>query len=84
MPENESQFQGNVYLTVRQLAGLPQYPWLTESSVRHLIHNAQPRVNSKGEQIGGNGMASAILRVGRRVIIDLRAFEAWLRNQQGE
>lgn len=78
MPSEEYEFEEKVYVTVGQLARLPQYPWLTESSVRHMIYDDHPRVNSKGEKTGGNGISVAILRIGRRVLIDVKAFDTWL------
>jgi len=84
MSFKEYEFQENVYVTVRQLAALPQYPWLTESCVRHLIYDDHPRVNSRGEKTGGNGVSVAIIRVGRRVLIDLKAFDTWLSSHRVE
>ena len=64
--------------TVGDVSKQPGYDWLTPSGLRHLIFNAEDRVSSDGTIIPGNGLAPAILRVGRRVLIDLDAFEAWL------
>lgn len=65
-------------LTVQQLANHPRFPWLTESALRHHIYDADPRVNSLGETIEGNGLDVALVRIGRRVLIDLYAFETWV------
>jgi hypothetical protein len=67
-------------VTVNQIANTPGYQCFTASSVRHLIFMAQKRINSCGDVIPGNGLAEAgaILRIGRRVLIDLDAFDAWL------
>ena len=45
-----------------------------------MIFKAEDRFNSRGDRIPGNGMAEAgvILRIGRKVILDLDAFDAWL------
>ncbi|MFL0797504.1 MAG: hypothetical protein K6L73_08435 [Cellvibrionaceae bacterium] len=43
---------------------------LTENSIRWLIFNREQ-----------NGFASCIRRAGRKVLIDLDAFEEWLDNQ---
>lgn len=53
-------------------------------SLRNLILNAADRVNSRGERIPGNGLAEAgaIVRVGRRVLIDEQAFFRWIADQQ--
>lgn len=64
--------------TVAQLAAA--YPVFSQAAIRDLIFKAADRFNSKGDRIPGNGLAEAgvILRVGRRVLIDLDAFESWL------
>lgn len=64
--------------TVAQLAAA--YPVFSQAALRDLIFKAADRFNSKGDRIPGNGLAEAgaILRVGRKVLIDLDAFEAWL------
>jgi hypothetical protein len=58
-------------LTVRQFA--EKHPAFCEGSLRWLIFNAEPRtrsVNGTREATEGNGMKPAIVRVGRRVLID--------------
>lgn len=64
--------------TVAQLAAA--YPVFSQAAIRDLIFKAADRFNSKGDRIPGNGLAEAgaILRVGRKILIDLDAFEAWL------
>ena len=64
--------------TVKNMVGRPEYNWLTEPAMRHLIHDAQPRKNSKGEEIGGNGLNAAIFRIGTKVLVDLDAFDFWV------
>ncbi len=56
------------FITVRELAEAPGWP--TESALRALIFNADR-----------NGLAPAIRRVGRRVLVDVDAFWAWVNNQ---
>lgn len=58
------------------------YPAFTASSLRNLIFNAGPRYSSRGE-VPGNGLLEygAILRVGRKILIDERAFFAWVRGK---
>jgi len=68
---------GPVLLTVKQLAAYPKYPF-SEASLRHLIFLSEPRVDSRGEEIPGNGLNKAIIRLGRRVLIDVEAFDRWL------
>lgn len=59
-------------------------PAWTEPALRNLILNARDRVSSRGERIPGNGLAEAgaIVRVGRRVLIDEQAFFRWIAAQQ--
>jgi hypothetical protein len=54
----------------------------TEGSLRKIIFESRPRMNSLGEEMPGNGFGPAFFRVGRpgskkpRVLIDERAFFA--------
>lgn len=48
-----------------------QHPAFTESSVRALIARAQR-----------NGLHRHLYRIGRRVLIDLNGFQAWVREKQ--
>jgi len=67
--------------TVEQFSARRQ-AW-TQQSLRNLILNAEDRLNSRGERIPGNGLAEAgaIVRVGRRVLIDEQAFFRWIAEQ---
>lgn len=58
------------------------HPAFTESALRNLIFNAGPRYTSKGE-IPGNGLieCGAIIRLGRKILIDERAFLEWVRGK---
>lgn len=56
-------------LTVRQLA--KSSPAFTEASLRWLIFNAK-----------SNGLNRALVKVGRRVLIDVPEFEMWLEGQR--
>lgn len=69
-------------MTVKQLAAHPRYRWLTESALRHMIFEATPRFNSKAEEIPGNGLDCAIIRVNRRVLIDVDVFDEWLKSHK--
>ena len=51
--------------TIKQLA--QENPAFTEASLRWLVFNARQ-----------NGLDAAIIRVGRRVLIDLQKLDAWL------
>ena len=73
--------EGLRLITIRKLANTPGYAQaFSESSLRHLVFDAKPRTNSKGQIIPGNGLleAGAIVRVGRKILVDLDAFDAWL------
>ena len=55
---------------------------ITESSLRHHVHNAEDRYNSLGEIIPGNGLAPAIIRIGRKLLIDLDVFDHWVESHR--
>ena len=65
-----------VLLTVEQFS--TRNPAFTPPALRNLIFKAEPRQSSRGT-IPGNGLAEsgAILRLGRRVLIDEAKFLAW-------
>lgn len=46
------------------------HPWPSSAGLRYLIFNCE-----------SNGMGAAVLRVGRRVLIDEDAFFAWVAEQ---
>jgi len=67
-----------VFFTVEQFAGIE--PAFTQAALRSLIFKAAPRQTSLGE-ISGNGAleAGAIIRHGRKVLIDRERFLSWYR-----
>jgi len=67
-------------LTIRQLS--ERYPAFSEPALRNLVFCAKPRQSTKGP-IPGNGLDKAIIRVGRKVLIDAERFKEWLREKQG-
>ena len=67
-------------LTVRQFA--EKHPAFQQGSLRNLIFLAESRNTSKGK-IEGNGLAAALVRVGRKVLIDEAKFFNWIDSQQG-
>lgn len=69
-----------VLLTVRQFA--EKHPAFQQGSLRNLIFLAENRNTSKGI-IGGNGLAVALVRIGRKVLIDEAKFFNWIDAQQG-
>lgn len=52
----------------------------TPAAIRANIFKAADRVNSRGEKIPGNGLAAtgAIIRRGRKILIDLDLYAQWL------
>ena len=64
--------------TVKQFA--ERQPAFTAGSLRNMIFKADSRHSSKGE-LPGNGLfeCGAILRLGRKVLIDEVRFLAWVR-----
>ena len=52
----------------------------TPAAIRSNIFKASDRYNSRGELINGNGLAAAgaVVRRGRKVLIDLDRYGAWL------
>jgi hypothetical protein len=57
------------FLTVKQYA--ERYPYPSESALRWMLFHSST-----------NGLESAVIRVGRRIIIYLALFNAWLRSQK--
>lgn len=58
-----------------------RHPAWTVSSLRNLVWRANDRLNSKGIKIPGNGLAPAIVRIGRKLLIDEKKFFAWIESQ---
>lgn len=54
------------------------YPAFSQAALRDLVFNCEDRKNSRGERIRGNGLAPAVVRIGRKVLIDFDGFEAWI------
>ena len=61
-----------------------RFPAWSPASLRALIFAAGDRVTSGGRVVKGNGLAEAgaLLKVGRRVLIDEARFVAWLAEQR--
>ena len=74
--------QPRILLSVRQFS--ERHPAFSESGIRHLIHCAGERDRSKGK-LPGNGLkeAGALLKCGRRVVIDEARFFDWLDQRNG-
>ena len=56
----------------------------SKAALRNLILNSRDRIDSRGQTIPGNGLweAGAIVRVGRRVLLDENRFFEWIAAQQ--
>ena len=57
----------------------------TPAAIRANIFKAADRVNSRGEKIRGNGLAAAgaIVRRGRKLLVDIVRYGAWLAVRAG-
>lgn len=66
--------------TVPVLASIYADAGVTPGGVRMDVFKADDRLNSRGEKIKGNGLAEygAIIRRGRKVLIDVHRYGAWL------
>lgn len=72
-------------VSIKKMVSMPPYRDLfTEAAIRALIFYAGPRYNSRGECMPGNGLleAGAVMRIGRRVLIDLSRFDEWLESKR--
>ncbi|MDN0074019.1 hypothetical protein QU481_03835 [Crenobacter sp. SG2303] len=71
----------NQLKTVNQFS--EAHPAFTPAALRGLIFKANPRITHEGE-VQGNGLieAGAIVRLGRRILIDEAKFFNWVEQQQ--
>jgi hypothetical protein len=70
-------------LTVRQFS--ERHPAFSQASLRWLIFQSSPRyrtIAGKRHLIPGNGLDCALVRLGRRLLIDEARFFSWLDRQQ--
>ncbi|MBK0399066.1 hypothetical protein H0I76_07685 [Limibaculum sp. M0105] len=63
---------------IRDIPKIEGYRWASERYLRHLVFNAHDQRGSGGAKLAGNGFAPAIIRLGRKVLIDLDEFDAWI------
>ena len=54
------------------------YEWVLISSLRQWTFYSKPRHTASGKIISGNGFDMCIIRIGRRVLIDLDKFDQWI------
>ena len=85
--ETDQQITSQPYVpvlsTIRQFS--EKYPAFSQGSLRNLIHLSTERYSSKGK-IPGNGLDMALLRIGRKRLIDDVRFFEWveLQNQKAD
>ncbi|WP_295624621.1 hypothetical protein [uncultured Nitrosomonas sp.] len=72
--------QPRTLLTVRQFSD--KHHAFTQGAIRNLIFLAEDRKTSKGI-IKGNGLNIALIRIGRKLLIDEVKFFQWIDEQQG-
>lgn len=70
------------YATITQAAKLR--PAFTAAALRDIRFKAADRINSRSEIIKGNGSAAAWVTIGRKVLLDLDAFDAWIDSHRGQ
>ncbi|MBY0483843.1 hypothetical protein [Nitrosomonas sp.] len=71
--------QPRTLLTVRQFSD--KHSAFTQGAIRNLIFLAESRKTSRGI-ITGNGLNIALVRIGRKVLIDEAKFFQWIDEQQ--
>ena len=66
--------------TVKNLPSCFPMLGLTTAAIHGHIFKSQDRFDSKGRKIAGNGLAAsgAIIRRGRKVLIDVDKYASWL------
>ena len=79
----ESQAVSNTLPMLATVKTLPScFPLLglTPAAIQGHIFKSQDRFDSKGRKIAGNGLAAtgAVIRRGRKVLIDVDRYGAWL------
>lgn len=79
-PDSPSPSQSRTLLTVRHFSD--KHPAFTQGAIRNLIFLAESRKTSKGI-ITGNGLNIALVRIGRKLLIDEAKFFQWIDEQQG-
>lgn len=60
------------------------YEWMSLSALRHHIFQSEPRYASNGDKIEGNGLkeSGAIIRLNRKILIDMDRFDAWIESHR--
>ena len=73
-----SQTHVPILSTIRQFS--ERYPAFSQGSLRNLIHLSSERYSSKGK-IPANGLNIALIRIGRKLLIDESKFFEWIELQ---
>ena len=70
--------------TIDETAAAFPHARLTPAAIRAMVFRADDRRNSRGDELPGNGLGrtGAIVRIGRKVLIDLDRFAAWLESHR--
>ena len=55
---------------------------VTESGLRAQVWAAQDHTLSNGREIRANGLASSIIRIGRKVLVDVPGYFDWLESHR--
>jgi len=64
---------------------IPGYEWLSASVLRHRTFASEDRFGSGGAVVPGNGFARAVIRVQRKILIDLNELDLWIEShREGE
>ncbi|MCC8995964.1 MAG: hypothetical protein LM517_02650 [Nitrosomonas sp.] len=72
--------KNRILLTVRQFSD--KHPAFTQGSIRNLIFLAENRKTSRGT-IQGNGLKIALIKIGKKLLIDEEKFFQWIDELQG-
>ena len=64
--------------SIKQILRDPAYSWVTHSYIRHAVFRAEDQSGSGGVRVAGNGLAPAIIRINRKILIDLDEFDQWV------
>ena len=77
---NQGSYKQRTLYSVKEVPQLPEFAWLTESSLRHMIFKSKASHASNGEIVSGNGMVEAgvIKRFGARILIDIEKLREWV------
>ena len=64
--------------SIADMLALTQYSWLSKNMLRHYVYQSEDRFAANGSITPGNGLKKAIVKIGRKVLIDIEAFDEWI------